>query len=232
MYARLLLALYFCIAPLRGEVAVVKTEILAVALDAPVTGLFIDTGNGIRPFFANLTGLGLPLAYQGPRHLILHSSEEAFRSVAGQQAPPPAAVVDLPATGDRAILVCTLNPEGALKIIAYDISTTGMQPGSYRFFNYSRSLVSFIVGERKFNLLPGTDSLVTDPKWQSEVMDLEVQFGLRPSADKPFQRVYASVWGHRPVRRNYVFLFDGNSPSKPITSRRFFDVLPAITVAR
>ena len=232
MSTRLLLALCCCIAPLRGEGVVVKTEILAVALDAPVEGLFIDTGNGIQPFSANLTGLGLPMTYQGPRHLVLHKSEAAFKPVPGQQPPTPAGVVELPAVSDRAILVCTHNPDGALKMVAYDISTGGMKPGDYRFFNYSKLPVSFIVGEKKFSLFPGTDNLVSDSKWQTGVMDLEVQFGLRPSADQPFKRVYASVWGHRPIRRNYVFLFDGISPSKPITSRRFFDILPAITTAR
>lgn len=232
MSPRLLLVLFFCIAPLRGEVVIVKTEILAVSLDAPVEGLFIDTGNGIQPFSANLAGLGLPMPYQGPRRLVLHKSEEAFKSEPGQQPPTPAAVVELPAVSDRAILVCTHTPGGALRLVAYDISTGGMKPGGYRFFNYSKLPVSFIVGERKFSLSPGTDNLVSDSKWQTEVMDLEVQFGLRASANEPFKRVYASVWGHRPIRRNYVFLFDGNSPSKPITSRRFFDILPAITTAR
>lgn len=232
MSIRLLLALCVCIAPLSGQVVIVKTEILAVAIDAPVEGLFIDTGNGIQPFSANLTGLGLPMPYQGPRRLILQSSEEAFKPVPGKEPPTPVGVVELPAVNDRVIVVCTHDSKGALKMAAYDISTNGMKPGDYRFFNYSKSPLSFILGEKKFSLFPGTDNLVSDSKWQSVVMDLEVQIGLRPSADKPFKKVYASVWGHRPVRRNYVFLFDGNSPSKPITSRRFFDILPASTTAR
>lgn len=36
--------------------------------------------------------------------------------------------------------------------------------------------------------------------------------------------VYSSVWGHRPGRRNFIFMFDGHHPSKPINFCRFFDI--------
>jgi hypothetical protein len=232
MFTRALLALYFFTAALSGQVPVVNTEILAVALDQPVDGLFIDTGKGIQPFTANLTGLGLPVLYQGPRRLVLHKTIEAFHPPEGQPTPQPAGIVELPASGNRMILVCLLSPEGTLKMVAYDISSGRMKSGDYRFFNYSKLPVSFIVGEKKFGLTPGTDTVVTGSNWSEEVLDLEVQFGISPAPGQAVKRCYASVWGHRPGRRNYVFVFDGSHPSKPITARRFNDIPPAITAAR
>ena len=45
--------------------------------------------------------------------------------------------------------------------------------------------------------------------------------------DGKLERVYSSVWGHRPERRMFVFIFDRPDKNRPLDIRMFFD-LPAI----
>ena len=60
-------------------------------------------------------------------------------------------------------------------------------------------------------------------------MDLEVKFAI--ATQERAIPVYSSVWGHRPVRRNMVFLFNGQAASKPLEIRRYNDLLPLKTKA-
>lgn len=201
----------------------VSTEILNLALDEPVAGLYFNNGREIASFQANLTGLGEPLAYKGPKRFILRKSAEEFE--AKPPLPPPAAAVDLPIDSDRVLLVCVKSNDQPLKLIAYDISKGRIGTGDYRFFNFSHSVISAIFGDRKFAVKPGTDAQVTNPAWKSKVLEIEVELAIINEGKA--KSVYTSVWGHRPGRRNFIFLFDGPQTYKPIQICRFFDVPPA-----
>lgn len=205
----------------------VRTEILTLALEEPVAGLFFHNGKEVAVFQANLTGLGQPLVYHGPRRLLLRSSEAEFS--AKPPLPAPAAFVDLPAAADRVLLLCMKAGKEPLKLIAYDISTGKSGAGDYRFFNFSKQAVSVILGEKRFALQAGRDANVSEPSWKKETLDLPMQMAV-VKAGKP-KLVYSAVWGHRSGRRNFVFLFDGKQVAKPVGVYRFFDIPSAAAPA-
>jgi hypothetical protein len=198
----------------------IQTEILTIALDQAVDGLFFYDSKAAVPFQANITGLSQPVTYIGPRRFVLRASAAEF--VAKPPLPPPAAFVDLPAKANR-VLLCCLKSEGTeLKIVAYDISSTGSRAGDYRFFNFSKQALSVNLAGQSFAIDSKLDKNVTDPSWRSEVLDLPMQ--VATVVDRKARLVYSSVWGHRPGRRNFIFMFDGTHPSKPINICRFFDI--------
>lgn len=208
--------------PALSQENTVKTEIVAVALDELVTGLFFNNGKDISTFQANPTGLGEPLAYEGPKRFELRTSAAEFTQK--PPLPPPAAAVDLPAGSNRVLVVCAKSGKEPLKLVAFDIGSARIRAGDYRFFNFSHSVVSAILGGEKFALKPGADTLVSRSAWKDEIMEIDLDLAVvRDNKPKP---VYSSQWGHRPGRRNYVFLFDGPQDYKPIRICRFFDVPP------
>jgi hypothetical protein len=202
------------------DAPMIRTEVLTLALEDPVAGLFFHNGKEIALFQANLTGLGQPLAYHGPSRFLLRASEAEF--AAKPPLPAPVATVDLPPGADRVLLLCLKSGKEPLKLKAYDISTGKSGAGDYRFFNFSNQGISIILGDRRFALQPGRDSNVTDPSWKKETLDLPMQMAVVKEG-KP-KLVYSAVWGHRSGRRNFIFLFDGKQVAKPVGVYRFFDI--------
>ena len=201
----------------------VNTEIVTIALDDSVTGLYFDNGKNISVFQANSTGLGEPLKYNGPQNFIVRNSEAEF--TAKPPLPTPYASVDLPLNSNRILLACLKSGGAPMKIIAYDIGKARIDAGDYRFLNFSHSVISVIFGGRKFSVKPGEDTLASDASWKKEVMEIDMEMAIVKDAKaKP---VYSSQWGNRPGRRNYVFMFDGPQEYKPIKICRFFDVPPS-----
>ncbi len=203
----------------------VQTEILTLALDEAVDGLFFQDAKAVVPFQANITGLSQPVSYVGPRRFILRSSAAEF--AAKPPLPAPAAFVDLPLNANRVLLCCLKSENTSLKIIAYNISSSGSRAGDYRFFNFSKQVLSVNLGAESFALDSRFDRNISNQSWQSEVLDLPMQ--VATVVDRKAKPVYSSVWGHRPGRRNFVFMFDGSHPSKPINIRRFFDIPSTVT---
>ena len=208
--------------PAFSQETVVDTEIVTIALDGSVDGLFFNNGKSISLFQANPTGLGEPLRYKGPPRLMLRTSEAEF--ALKPPLPAPHAWVDLPLDSGRVLLACLKSGDAPLRVIAYDIGKARIGAGEYRFFNFSRSVVSAIFGEKKFAVKPGEDTLVSDASWQKEVGEIDMVMAImKDGRAKP---VYSSQWGNRPGRRNYIFMFDGPQEYKPIRICRFFDVPP------
>lgn len=198
----------------------VQTEILTIALDEAVDGLFFADSKAVVPFQANITGLSQPVTYIGPRRFVLRASAAEF--AAKPPLPAPAAFVDLPPNANRVLLCCLKSENTALKIVAYDISSTGSRAGDYRVFNFSKQALSVNLGDQSFALSSAGDKNISDPSWQNDVLDLPMQ--VATVVNGKARLVYSSVWGHRPGRRNFVFMFDGSHPSKPISICRFFDI--------
>jgi hypothetical protein len=205
-----------------AQEAAVDTEIVTIALNDPVAGLYFHNGKEIALLQANPTGIGEPLKYKGPRRFMVRTSREEF--ALKPPLPAPHAWVDLPLASDRVLLACLKSGDAPVKMVAYDIGRTRLAAGDYRFFNFSHSVISVIFGGKKFAVQPGKDTLVSAPSWKDDVMELDITMAiLNDGKAKP---VYSSQWGHRPGRRNYVFLFDGPQEYKPIKICRFFDVPP------
>lgn len=206
--------------PAFSQEPTIDTEILTLALDQPVEGLFFASEGSAKPFQANLTGLSEPLPYKGPARFALRANKEEF--FAKPPLPAPLASISLPQGSDRILLLCIKSGSQPLKLVAYDISKGRSGAGDYRFFNFSQSTVSAIFGDKKFAIKPGADTLITDPKWKEEVLEIDMELAIvKEGAAKS---VYSSVWGHRPGRRSFVFFFTGTQSYKPIKICRFFDV--------
>lgn len=220
MNRKILLFLSLLVTSATAQEEIVTTEILSLALDEPVAGLYFNNGKEIAIFQANLTGLGEPLTYKGPRRLLFRSSEAEF--TAEPPLPPPAAFVDLPLNSDRILLVCVKTKDQPPKMIAYDIAKGRSGAGDYRFFNFSHSTISSNFGGKQFAVRPGADTIITDSSWKTEVLELDMELAI--VTDGKAKPVYSSVWGHRPGRRSFIFMFDGLQSYKPIRICRFFDV--------
>jgi hypothetical protein len=209
--------------PAFSQEKLVSTEIVTIALDGSVSGLFFHNGKAISSFQANPTGLSEPLKYKGSQKFMLRTSEAEFAMEA--PLPAPHAAVNLPLNSERVLLACLKSGDAPVKMIAFDIGKARIGAGEYRFFNFSRSVIPVIFGDKKFSVKPGQDTLVSSAAWKDEVMEIDVMMAIvKENKAKP---VYSSQWGNRPGRRNYIFMFDGPQDYKPIQICRYFDVPPA-----
>ncbi len=208
--------------PAHSQEPLVKTEIVTIALDESVGGLYFDNGVGVSLFQANPTGLGQPLKYKGPRRFVLRTSAAEFSME--PPLPAPHAWVDLPKNSDRVLLVCLKSGDEPVKMVAYDIGKTRIGAGEYLFFNFSKNMIAVNFGSKKFALKPGKETLVSDAAWKRDVIEIDLMMGI--AKDGKAKPVYSSQWGNRPGRRNYIFMFNGAHTYKPIRICRFFDVPP------
>jgi hypothetical protein len=201
---------------------IVRTEIVSIALADSIQDLHFWNGKEACLFQANPTGLGEPLVYEGPENFVLrkHPSEFAQKP----PLPAPVAAVRLPLKATRVLIACLQSKDQPLKLVAYDISKAAIQEGDYRFFNFSHSLLSLQIGKEKFSISPGKSHLASNSAWREKVTELDVAIALRRG--KSLVPVYSSQWGHRPGRRNFIFLFDGAHEYQPIKISRVFDIAP------
>jgi hypothetical protein len=208
-----------CLPAMAQEPKSVDTELLTIALDETVNGLFYLNDKTVEPFQANLTGLSQPMHYKGPQRFSVRANAADFS--AKPPLPSPVASTLLPLNCKRVLLVCIKSVDKPLHLVAYDISTKN-KAGDYRFFNFSSKTLSLILSDKRFAVAPGKDVSVSNAAWRDAVLDLPVQVAASEN-NKP-KLVYSSIWGHRPGRRNFVFMFNGHHPSKPINFCRFFDI--------
>ena len=219
MKLSLFVALAILVTPALGQTPPFKTKILTVSLEKPLENVFFLNAGKAELFTSDRSGLGSPFDYAGTRELVLRASAEEF--VAKPRVPPPLASVMLPAQAKLVLLVAGHSPDDKIKLTAYDVSSGSFRAGDYRVFNFSKKTVSLIFGRTKFALKPGEDKIVSDVVLQDKALDVVVQIAQVENGEP--KRVYNSAWGHQPVKRNFVFLFDGSHPTRPIAIRRFSD---------
>ncbi|MGE9268341.1 MAG: hypothetical protein ACQKBY_09610 [Verrucomicrobiales bacterium] len=222
---KLLIFLLMGLLPLltaRGQ-EVVKTELVTVCVSESFGDLFIKSGEEVRRFGANRTGFSLPMAYVGPRVLQVHDAKEDFEPVEGAAPPKPVGAVNLPTGCDRVLLICARDAEGGLKMKALDIDRGKMKGGDYRFFNMSSKPLAVVFGAEKLGLKPGQDLVVTKAAWREEVLDIPVQMAIPDDKAGKMRRVYSSIWGHRPGKRNFIMIMDGRG-RRALSTSRFFDL--------
>jgi hypothetical protein len=188
---------------------------------------FYRTGNEIELFTASAGTLGLPINYIGPATFALYGSKADMSPPAeGQKPKPPVATVVLPANADAILILCTRTADEKVGLVAFNITSNELRPGDYRVFNFSKSTTSIILGEQRFALPPGKDSMVRDASWHGEVMALPVK--IATITDGKPKLAYSSMREHFPQRRNLMFLFEGRHPSRPITFVTFNADLPPL----
>lgn len=203
---------------------VVKAKLLPVGLSSSVTGLYFINGSKPVELRASMTGFGAGIDYEGPRVFSVYATSEELMVRDGREKPVPLASVRLPADAERIMLAIVAGKNGAKpKLRAFGVSTKGFRTGDYRFYNFSKSKVAVILGEKKIGLSPGGVETVNSAQWRDEVMDLPVKLGQQKPGGKP-RVVYSSVWGHQPKQRNMIMVFDGGTRAKPLEVRRYYDV--------
>ncbi len=204
-----------------AQEAKIKTEIVTIALDEFVEGKFFHNGKEITEFSANSTGIGEMMRYEGSSKFVLRNAKEEF----SQDTPPtPAAWVELPADSDRVLLACVKSKDKPLRLVAYDIGSAKVSSGDYRVFNFSRSAISVILGSEKIAINAGANQTISNNKWKKEITEIDVLFGM--VKDQEVRPVYSSQWGHRPGRRNYIFIFDSPLEYNPLHICRYYDIAP------
>ena len=205
--------------PALGQSPAVKTSLLTLSLDSKIEDAFFNNGGEVQPFQADRTGFGATVKYVGPRQFILRGSAEEFAEP--PPGPPPLSAVLLPEKASMVLLVGGRAGEDQLKLAAYDISPGDFRAGDYRLFNFSNEALSVVIGTHKFALQPGADRIVSQASWREKIADIPVRIASMEDG-KPRQ-VYASIWGHQSVKRNYIFLLNGSHPTRPVGIRRFSD---------
>jgi hypothetical protein len=198
----------------------IKIKLLPVSIGGNVEKLFFKSGERVLPFEAYQLGFGPALDYSGPRRFVLHASQAAF--AAEPPGPPPVAFADLPLNTEKVLLLCVPDTEGKLRLVTYDISKKDALPGDYRIFNLSQNTISVILGDKKFVVNPAGDKTISDQDWRSGVRD--INFQLATVANGAATKIYSSMWGHQPGRRNFIFLVNGKTATMPIEILRFYDV--------
>ncbi len=219
MNLRCILALAVLAIPAFGQTPPFKTRILTISTDQALENAFFMNAGKVEPFVTDRSGLGSPFDYAGTRQFVLRASADEF--AAKPPVPAPLASVLLPEQAKLVLLVTAHMPDNKLKLTAYDVSSGAFGPGDYRVFNFSEKTVSLILGRAKLALKPNEEKIVSDAALQDKALDVVVQ--IAQVENGALKRVYASAWGHQPVKRNFVFLFNGNHPTRPIAIRRFSD---------
>jgi hypothetical protein len=219
--------------PAAAQDDIIETEFLTLSFNGTVKGFYYRNGKEISKLEASRQGISAPIAYRGSSVLSLYENEtDLAPPEKGREPPKPVLQVLLPANNDRVLLLFTFadakSPLPTLR--ALGISTTAMKEGDYRIFNLSKQDVFAILNEQKASIAPGKSNSLTSAAWRGGVMDMNVSFGLRKE-DGQIRPVYSSVWGHRPVRRMFVFIFDRPDKFRPLDIRMFYDV-PKIKAAK
>lgn len=206
---------------------VISTNILTFA-PASLPGSFqtyYRTAESVELFTASAGTLGLPTPYIGPQVFALYGSKADLEPPApGQKPKPPIATVTLPKNCDIVLILCTRTADDKVGLVAYNLDSRELKMGDYRVFNFSKSPISMIMGDQRFALNPGKDSIVRDSKWHGETLALPIK--IATVTDGKAKSVYSSFREHYSQSRTLMFLFDGSHPSRPITFATFNAEMP------
>ncbi len=201
---------------------VISTHILTFAPASLPGGFqtYFRTAASVELFTASAGTLGLPAPYIGPQVFALYGSKADLEPPApGEKPKPPIATVTLPNNCDLVLILCTRTADDKVGLVAYNLDSRELKSGDYRVFNFSKTPVSMIMGDQRFALNSGKDSIVRDSKWHDESIALPIK--IATVADGKAKSVYSSFREHYPQGRTLMFLFDGSHPSRPITFATF-----------
>lgn len=196
----------------------ISTKIMTISLDESPGELFFINDGKVESYVSSRSGLGRPFGYKGTRRFTLRSKPEEF---ALSKPPPPVVSVLLPSGADTVLLVSAKAENDQLSIRAFGIETQTFKAGDYKFFNFSNQDLVMICGNRQFGIRAGEDKLISDEAMKKDVIDVTVRIGRLE--DGQAKQIYASRWGHQPVKRNFIFLFNGRHASSPVAIRRYSD---------
>jgi len=210
---------------------IVTKEILTVCVNGQMDGLYYRSGNDVYRLRAFQTGIGAPILYKGTNPLYLYAKpSDLLPPKKGEIVPKPVAKVTFP-SDKRVLLIFKkgMKNKSKISVSAFGASTDSLQAGDYRIYNFSQQNIYTMMGKKKVKILPRKHTVLSSSQWRQGIMDLEVRFGIE--SKKSVKKVYSSVWGHRPQKRHFLFVFDRpNSPNRPLDIRRYYDV-PSVPVS-
>lgn len=205
------------------EIPVIRTELLSVCINGDVDDFHYLNNGKPAVMQGYMAGMGSPVSYRGPQRLAFFKQAADLTPPKDGPAPVPLCVANLPAE-NRVLLIFSFGGPDNTKpsVRAVGASTDRMKAGDYRVFNFSKQDVGIIFADQKAGLAPGKDTTLSSSLWREKVADIGVQLAV--AKDNIPRRVYSSMWGHRPERRMFVFLFDRSDPNRPLDVRKTYDV--------
>lgn len=215
-----------------AEVEMIKTEFLTLSFNGSPPTYYYRNGKKVEELHASRQGISAPVFYTGNRILSLYEkATDLTPPKEGEVAPKPLIQVKLPSRSDRVLLVFAYTgKKGELPALkAYGISDKSLGEGDYRVLNFSKQDIYVVLDKKRAAVAAGQQANISGGSWRGEVQDLDVNFGMK--ANGKIESVYSSVWGHRPERRCFIFVFDRGEKFRPLDIRTFFDV-PAVSAAR
>ena len=204
---------------------VIKTELLTLSINGDVGGYYYRNGKGMEMLQASSDGISVPIYYEGSPVLFLYHKKADLAPVAkGQKAPEPALKVSVASGANRTLLIFAFggDPDTPPKVKAYGITDTAFSEGDYRVYNFASQNVYIALNDEKLAVAPGKLGNVRGGSWGKKIQDMRVQLGRKDGSK--IVPVYSSMWGHRPERRNFIFVFDRNHERKPFDIKRFYDL--------
>ncbi|MGJ8724116.1 MAG: hypothetical protein ACSHYB_06125 [Roseibacillus sp.] len=231
-----LLALLFFLSFLafsQGQEQTVKTEILTLSFGKSLPECYILNGNKTEKISIIPQRLSVPLKYSGSSKLhFFASEEEAKASRLANSTSEPLATFDIPSSGDQTLLVLDFSnkevkTEGEEEVPvpvakAFPISNKDFKVGDYLVFNFSEKDVHLYLGELELELAGGENGTISDATLRKESSDLTVR--LQTEVMEEARDVYSSIWGHRNIQRNFLFILDRDDKFRPLNLRKYSDV--------
>ena len=205
----------------------IKTELLTLSINGEVNGLFYKNGKGAQRLQASSGSISSPIFYEGPRVISLYKKAADLNPVPEGVTPPkPLHQVKIPEGTNRTLLLFafTGKPEDPPKVRAYGITDSNFSEGDYRIYNFSTQNAYVMHNDDKVAVPSGKQGAVRGAKWGKKVQDMKVMLG--KEEEGKLVPVYSSIWGHRPERRNFIFVFDQPGNKRKFNIKKFFD-LPA-----
>lgn len=206
---------------------IIKTELLTLSLNGIVPGYYYRNGKEVMKLTASTDGISPPIYYVGPGVLGLYKDKADLEPPpAGKEPPKPLLTVAISKDSDRTLLVFAYtNRDTELpKLKSYAISDQSLKAGDYRIFNTSNIEIYAVFDDKKVVVPAAKEGIVSASGWGNNIKDLNVKFGMKVGDE--IKSVYSSVWGHRPERRSFIFVFQGSDKYRPLTIKKFYD-LPA-----
>ncbi|MEP4079535.1 hypothetical protein [Haloferula sp.] len=206
---------------------VVKTELMTLCFNGIVPSYYYMNGKKIMELTAHSQGISPPVFYSGSPVIALYGNKGDLESIkSGEDPPKPQMSARIPTGSDRVLLVFAYTDKEKKdpKLRAYGIDDSTLKEGDYRVFNLSKKKIYAVLNDKKSAVAVSSNKqgTIRSGAWGKKAGAVQAQFGIQDG--KKIKRAYSSVWGHRPERRSFVFVFDNGDRVKPLNIRSFYDV--------
>jgi hypothetical protein len=201
---------------------VIRIDLMPISLSGNFVAYYSTNGK-VSKLEAFETGMGTPVFYKGPRTLLLYAKEEdAKPREEGQPPVIPLAIVALPVSAERVLLLPVPKPDKKVEVRALGVDAKSITAGDYRFYNLSTVNLLGMIGKKQLSLKPGQMQDISDSSVREKEDDLGIQIAC--VQDDKQKLIYSGMWGHSVQARNFIFMIGTGNPASPIRVRKFHDI--------